>query len=233
MRLAILSDIHSNLEALNRALSVVDSKGADEVICLGDVVGYGGNPNECVDIIRKRCSIVLLGNHDAAALDLSVAQTFTALARVSAEWTFESLSADNKAFLQSLPLSALKEGAFLVHSSPFEPLEWNYIFSAPDARLAFEHFSEEICFVGHSHVPGVFGEKSGKKQVKRGERYIVNVGSVGQPRDGNPNLSFGMFDTEKWDYENVRASYDVRLAAEAIMKAGLPHPLADRLGVGA
>src|SRR3989304_2995691 len=233
MRLAILSDIHSNLEALNKALAVVDSRGADEVLCLGDVVGYGGNPNECVEIVRKRCSTVLLGNHDVAALDLSAAQTFTTLARISAEWTFEQLSTENKAFLRSLPLTASKEGILLVHSSPFEPSEWNYIFSAPDAHLGFEHFSEEICFVGHSHVPGVFGEKSAKKQVKRGERFIVNVGSVGQPRDGNANLSFGFFDTDKWEYENVRASYDVKGAAEAIIKAGLPRPLADRLGAGA
>lgn len=232
MRLAILSDIHSNLEALTRALSVLESKGVDEIVCLGDVVGYGANPNECVEIIRKRCTAVILGNHDAAALDLSVAQTFTAYARMSAEWTFEHLSAESRLFLKSLPLTHAKEGMLLVHSSPFEPQEWNYIFSVSDAHLAFEHFSEEICYVGHSHVPGVFAEKSAKKQVKRGERFIVNVGSVGQPRDGNPNLSFGIFDTDKWQYENVRASYDVKRAADAITRAGLPRPLADRLGAG-
>jgi predicted phosphodiesterase len=232
MRIAILSDIHSNLQALNKALSIIDSRNVDSIFCLGDIVGYGGNPNECVRIVAKRCSTILLGNHDAAALDLSIARRFTAHARLSAEWTSEHLSPDNKNILSSLSLTDSKEGIFLVHASPLEPSEWNYILSREDASQAFGCFSENICFVGHSHVPGVFGEATGEQRVSQGERFIVNVGSVGQPRDGNPALSFGIFDTDQWEYENVRADYDIKGAAETIANAGLPGALADRLWSG-
>src|SRR3990172_2694319 len=120
MRLAIISDIHSNLEALNKALSIIDSRTVDSIVCLGDIVGYGANPNECVEIVRKRCSTVLLGNHDAAALDHSVAQHFTTYARLSAEWTSKQLLPGQKGFLGSLPLTESREGTFLVHASPYE-----------------------------------------------------------------------------------------------------------------
>jgi len=232
MKLAIISDIHSNLEALKAALSIIDSRTVDSIVCLGDIVGYGANPNECVEIVGKRCSTILLGNHDAAALDQAVAESFTTYARLSAEWTSKKLLPAHKDFLKSLPLTESKEGAFLVHASPFEPSEWHYIISLADARNAFGYFAEQICFVGHSHLPRVFGEMSMRQHVQRGERFIVNVGSVGQPRDGNPNLSFGIFDTDRWTYENVRASYDIKSASEKIARAGLPQALADRLWSG-
>lgn len=232
MRFAIISDIHSNLEALNKAFSIIDTRKVDSIICLGDVVGYGANPNECVAIVKKRCSTTLLGNHDAAALDLSVAQHFSTYARLSAEWTAEHLLSEHRSFLETLPLTASKEGALFVHASPFEPSEWYYIVSFLDARQAFAHFSEEICFVGHSHLPGVFGETSPGQRVASGERFVVNVGSIGQPRDGNPKLSFGIFDTDRWEYENVRAEYDIKRASEKIINAGLPRALADRLKSG-
>ncbi|OGP14132.1 MAG: hypothetical protein A2052_06685 [Deltaproteobacteria bacterium GWA2_54_12] len=232
MRLAIISDIHSNLEALNKSLSIIDSRKVDSILCLGDVVGYGANPNECVEIVKKRCSTVLLGNHDAAAIDLTIAKQFTTYARLSAEWTAGHLLPEHRSFLESLPLTSSKEGVFLVHASPFEPSEWYYIVSILDARQAFAHFSEEICFVGHSHLPGVFGETSESQQVARGERFVVNVGSVGQPRDGNPKLSFGVFDTDRWEYENVRAEYEIKRASQKILDAGLPRALADRLWAG-
>lgn len=232
MRVAILSDVHSNLHALTKALSIIDSRNIDSIACLGDIVGYGGNPNECVEIVRKRCNVTLLGNHDAASLDLSVSRHFTTYARMSAEWTIEHLSQENKVFLGSLSLTESLSGIFLVHASPFKPAEWNYIFSRADARDAFGHFSERICFVGHSHVPGVFGETSGSEHFSSSERCIVNVGSVGQPRDGNPALSFGIFDVDRWEYENVRVDYDIKGAADAIINAGLPRALADRLWSG-
>ena len=232
MRIAIISDIHSNLEALNVALSIIDTRSVDSIVCLGDIVGYGADPNECVEIVRKRCGTILLGNHDAAALDHAVAQNFSTYARLSAEWTSKNLLPAHKDFLKSLPLTESKEGAFLVHASPVEPSEWYYIISLADARNAFGYLSEQICFVGHSHLPGVFGETSMRQHVQRGERFIVNVGSVGQPRDGNPNLSFGIFDTDRWTYENIRASYDVKTASGKIVNAGLPQALANRLWSG-
>ena len=232
MRIAILSDIHGNLEALVTALEIVDEHSADIIVCLGDIVGYGANPNECIDLVRKRCSAVVLGNHDAAALDLGVADSFNATARVSAVWTSKVLTDENREFLKSLPMTYSAEGAFFVHSSPVDPEEWNYVLSAYDAREAFRHFREEICFIGHSHIPGVFAEKSGTQQVRRGERFLVNVGSVGQPRDGDGNLSLGIFDSVLWSYENIRAPYEVETTADKIRKAGLPPVLAERLKKG-
>jgi len=232
MRLAIISDIHSNLQALTKALEVIQERQVDEILCLGDIVGYGANPNECVELTKKHCSTILLGNHDLAALDPSAAEQFTAIARIAALWTGEQLQPDHKSFLGTLPYVARRDGAMLVHSSPYEPEEWHYIFTALDARAMFNSFSESLCFVGHSHVPGVYAEQPGHRHVNRDGRFIVNVGSVGQPRDGNPKLSFGIFDVENWEYENVRALYDVKSASAEILKAGLPNALGERLFAG-
>jgi diadenosine tetraphosphatase ApaH/serine/threonine PP2A family protein phosphatase len=232
MKFAIISDIHSNLEALTKALDTIKKEGVDEILFLGDVVGYGANPNECVDLVREHCSVILLGNHDLAAVDLSVAEFFTSNARTAAHWTSEQLSPKNTDFLKRLPYTAVADGARLVHSSPDQPEEWHYIISESDARRMFPYFKEAICFVGHSHVPGVFCESSFTEEVRRGERFIVNVGSIGQPRDGNPKLSFGVFDSSRWEYKNIRLEYDCETAARKIREAGLPRMLADRLFQG-
>lgn len=232
MRLAIISDIHGNLEALTAALELIDSRGVDEIICLGDIVGYGANPNECLDLIRQRCMVILLGNHDAAAVDLSIANSFTMNARLSALWTRQALLDKNREFLQSLPYTKERGEIFLTHGSPYNPDEWNYIITDFDARDAFQSFTHRICFVGHSHIPALFSESGGSPNLTIRDRYIINVGSIGQPRDGNPKLSFGLFDTEAWTYENIRADYDVFTAAEKINSAGLPPALAHRLMVG-
>lgn len=232
MRFAIVSDIHSNLEALLKAFELVESRGVREIVCLGDIVGYGANPNECLELIFRKCSIVLLGNHDQAAIDLTEAEQFNQHARVAAHWTSARLLASNKERLHQLLTTAVFSDAFLVHSSPDEPEAWNYILSTFDAHQAFRHFSERICFVGHSHVPGVFGETTASKKVTRDDRFIVNVGSVGQPRDGDARLSFGIFDSDRWEYENIRAEYDVETASQKIISAGLPKVLAERILVG-
>ncbi|MEX2117900.1 MAG: metallophosphoesterase family protein [Bacteroidota bacterium] len=229
MKFAIISDIHANLEALSKALEAIEKEAVDKVLCLGDVVGYGANPNECVELVRERCSVVLLGNHDLAAVDLSVAESFTENARVAAHWTSQELTPANKDFLKGLPYTAVVEGALLVHSSPYEPEEWHYIISEYDARGVFPHFNEPICFIGHSHVAGIFAETSSNQNVRRGERFIVNVGSIGQPRDRNPDLSFGIFDSSRWEYRNVRWAYDAEGAARQIQEAGLPLALAERI----
>jgi predicted phosphodiesterase len=232
-RFAIISDIHGNLEALTRALEVIDEERVDDIVCLGDTVGYGANPVECLKLVRSRCSIILLGNHDAASIDLAVANHFTLNAQLSAIWTFGTLEEENKAFLRSLkPTHTLGE-ALLSHGSPYEPDEWHYVISEFDIREAFGGFTERICFVGHSHIPIIFSEQGEKDEIARQGRFIVNVGSIGQPRDGNPNLSFGIFDREQWSYRNLRVEYDFRMAAKKIRDAGLPRALADRLAVGA
>lgn len=232
-RFAIISDIHGNLEALTRALEVIDEERVDDIVCLGDTVGYGANPVECLKLVRSRCSIILLGNHDAASIDLAVANHFTLNAQLSAIWTFGTLGEENKAFLRSLkPTHTLGE-VLLSHGSPYEPDEWHYVISEFDIRDAFGGFTERICFVGHSHIPIIFSEqREEEEEIARQGRFIVNVGSIGQPRDGNPNLSFGIFDREQWSYRNLRVEYDFKTAAKKIRDAGLPRALADRLTVG-
>jgi predicted phosphodiesterase len=232
VRIAIISDVHSNLEALTNAFESMEARHVDEIVCLGDTVGYGANPNECLSLIRSRCSVILQGNHDAAAIDLSVANQFTLNAQLSAIWTFGVLLEENKSFLKDLPQMKPHGELLFSNASPFEPEEWHYVISEFDAREGFEAFAEKICFIGHSHIPVIFSEQGKVSVVDRSRRFIVNVGSVGQPRDGNPDLSYGIFDTELWSHENVRVPYDVNAAAQKIRKAGLPRTLAERLYQG-
>jgi diadenosine tetraphosphatase ApaH/serine/threonine PP2A family protein phosphatase len=234
MRVAIISDIHSNLEALQKALEIIDEKKVEEIVCLGDLVGYGANPNECVELTRKRASRILLGNHDQAAFDLSQTEHFNRHARTAAYWTNQTLTQENLEFLKSLPFQHVIDDLTFVHASPRDPEQWEYVFSAHEAKTNFESFQTRICFVGHTHIPGVFPEdlKMQKSKVLRENRYIINVGSVGQPRDGNWKLSFGIFDTSAWTYDLIRSEYDVQTASEKIVAADLPRFLADRLLVG-
>lgn len=232
MRIAIISDIHSNLEALTAALESIEHLNIDQVICLGDVVGYGANPNECVDLVRRHCVVTLLGNHDQAAIDTSRTKSFTANARIAAEWTGDQLTPESKGFLRSLDFTYRPENMLFVHSSPHEPKEWHYILSVLDAQPAIRAYDEPVCFIGHTHVPALYTELGRVSHVQKNVRTLVNVGSIGQPRDGNPQLSFGVFDTELWKYENIRGEYDVDTASDKILDAGLPRQLADRLFVG-
>jgi diadenosine tetraphosphatase ApaH/serine/threonine PP2A family protein phosphatase len=234
MRVAIISDIHSNLEALETALEIIDRKKIDEIICLGDLVGYGANPNECVELTHKRASHVLLGNHDQAAFDLSQTEHFNRHARTAAYWTNQTLTQENLEYLKSLPYHCVVDDLTFVHASPKNPEQWEYVFSAYEAKLNFDYFRTRACFIGHTHIPGIFPEdvKSQKSRISRDNRYIINVGSVGQPRDGNWRLSFGIFDTSAWSYELVRSEYDAQAAADKIVASDLPRFLADRLLVG-
>jgi len=232
LKIAVISDIHSNLEALTTALELIRSGGIETTVCLGDIVGYGANPNECVDLVREHCAVVVRGNHDAGVVDTRITDNFSRNARAAIFWTQSQLSAANLDFLASLPLTASLYGLLLVHASPHEPDRWHYIVDAWEARQAMHAFSGSGCFVGHSHVPGIFSARGRETNVKQGERFLINVGSIGQPRDRNPLLSFGVFDTDAWSYENVRAEYDIDLAARKILGKGLPATLAQRLALG-
>jgi predicted phosphodiesterase len=232
MKYAIISDVHANLEALQKALQIIDEKKVDEIICLGDVVGYGANPNECVDIVRSRCSTIVLGNHDAAALDTSLAHDFNAIARKAITWTAENLSEESRAFLLSLPMVERKGKILFVHSSPHVPQAWDYIIDSDDAISAIHHFEERICFIGHTHVPGIYSSRGRVKSISNEEQFIVNVGSVGQPRDGNPMLAFGIFNSSNWEYDLIRSQYNIQGAADKIFNAGLPQELGYRLMYG-
>lgn len=232
MRYAIISDIHSNLEALTKALTIIDEKKVDEIICLGDIVGYGASPNECVELIRTHCSAVVLGNHDAAALDTTQAYDFNAIARRAVYWTAEQLTAENKTYLSSIPMTIVKENVMFVHSSPNAPEAWDYIVDPDEASHAMRTLEEQICFIGHTHVPGIYSGRGRAKNITRDEQFIVNVGSIGQPRDGNPMLSFGIFDSTLWEFEIIRSQYDIQKAAEKIYAAKLPEELGNRLLYG-
>ena len=232
MRVAILSDIHSNLQALTKALSIVDRSRIDEVYCLGDIVGYGANPNECVSLVRNRAKYCVLGNHDLAAIDTSHADYFTKPGRTAAEWTHKILTHDNMEYLISLPYSIQKENFTLVHASPLDPQNWEYVLSLQIAQKQFAAFTTQLCFIGHTHVPSICGENLRTFSFKKNMRFLINVGSVGQPRDGSPQLSLGIFDTETWSYENIRSDYDVRGASKAILDSRLPPGLASRLFQG-
>ena len=229
MRIAIISDIHANLEALTSAIREIDRSDVNQVVCLGDVVGYGANPNECLDLVRNRCGNILLGNHDAAAVDLDEAEYFNPNARIAAAWTNKQLSDENRDYLAARPLSARLSDVLFVHASPCNPRNWEYILYVEEAMQAFRCFTEPLCFVGHTHVPAFFSEDSKSGRLKKDARALINVGSVGQPRDGNPELGFGILDTDAWEFKQVRAAYDVDGAAGKIREAGLPKQLAERL----
>lgn len=232
MKYAIISDIHSNLEALTKALKLIDGHNVDEIICLGDVVGYGANPNECIEIVKDRCSIVLLGNHDAAAVQPHTARDFNHLARRAIEWTYNELTQEHRDYLQTLPFTAKKEDLLFVHASPQSPEQWDYIFTREEAIYAFQFFTEKICFIGHTHIPGIFNNGNRVREISRDERYLINVGSIGQPRDGNPMLSFGIFDTERWSFQLIRDIYDIETASIKISEKGLPQELGIRILYG-
>jgi len=232
MRIAIISDIHSNLEALTKALEIIDRQSVNEIICLGDIVGYGANPNECIELVRQRCNIVIKGNHDEAILDPSITHRFTEDARDAIIWTLKQISEENVSYLHTLSLSLKKGDLFFVHASPCFPERWKYILEDHAAARALQCFSESICFIGHTHTPAVFSANGQVSSIVKSKRYLINVGSIGQPRDQNPELSFGLFDTDTWAYENIRSVYDVESAMKKILATNLPRVLGHRLLMG-
>ncbi len=232
MKLAIISDIHGNLEALVSTLDEVRRRGIDEVICLGDIIGYGADPSGCLSVLREHHVPCVMGNHDAAAFDAEVLSTFGSLARIAMEWTISRLQTEEVDYLRSLPYRIERDGLTFVHASPLNPTEFNYLIDIDDAANNFPAFDTHLCFIGHTHQPAIFCEDLIGRTVVRDMRAIVNVGSVGQPRDGNANAAFGVFDTEEGMYELVRIAYPVETAARKIYAAGLPRQLGERLVFG-
>jgi diadenosine tetraphosphatase ApaH/serine/threonine PP2A family protein phosphatase len=241
VRYAIVSDVHGNLEALRAVLDDAAAR-ADGVVCLGDSVGYGADPAACVELLDRRARAIVAGNHEygvAGRLDLD---WFNRWARAAAEWTRERLDDDHRAWLGALPLVRELEDATLVHASPAQPDEWDYLVTPDDGFGAFPHFATRWCFVGHSHVPAVWSLGSSGPDhdprpetvlSERGRRYIVNVGSVGQPRDRDPRAAYALWDVEAGRVDIRRVVYDVAAARSKIEAAGLPRFLADRLAAGA
>lgn len=240
MKLALLSDIHGNLEALLAVLADVATCKPDGMACLGDFVGYGASPNECIERLQPLIEAAVVGNHDAAALGKLKLGGFQTDAATAARWTAEQLTPEHLAYLDGLPYSIVWHDHRLVHATPSEPEEWHYVFSIADARLEFGTYRERMGFIGHSHVPGVF-ESDGAQiaylrtpevELRAGRRYLVNVGSVGQPRDGDPRAAWLLLDTDHDRLEHHRVDYDIERAATRIRDAGLPPFLAERLKWG-
>lgn len=232
MKTAILSDIHSNFDALAAVLEKIDSLQPDRIICLGDIVGYGAEPNECVEIIRRRSIPAVLGNHDQAVAGDLPADDFNDSAKAAVVWHRHRVSTDNAEFLRTLPLSIDEANALFVHGSPDHPEEFRYLLSHSDAAGSLPSFSQPVCFVGHTHRPVIFSERGIEPMLYRDVRSIVNVGSVGQPRDGDRRGCFALFDSVQWTVELIRVEYDVQAARDKIIAAGLPKRLGDRLLVG-
>ena len=247
MRYLILSDLHANAEALTAVLARVRGRSYDAILVLGDFVGYGADPNDVIERVRrlKRRKVMVRGNHDRVAAGLDQGGTFNPVALSAARWTFQALTEENRAFLQKLPTGPVEvEGEFVIcHGSPLD--EDAYIFSDSDAAWNFRSLGLDLCFFGHSHVPSVFTlEPDGIRvdvvrgprvrwKLEPGFRYLVNPGSVGQPRDRNIAAAFAIYDSSRREIVFERVSYDVASARQKILSAGLPGALGDRLLVGA
>lgn len=239
-RIGIFSDIHGNVHALQSVLAELDKREVDFVLCCGDVVGYGGNPNECVELLRERNIPTIAGNHDHAALNLVDITYFNDIAREAIIWTREELKSYNLAWLKELPLSIELDEMLFVHASPNQPENWNYIITMGQARTGFQHFTQTVCFIGHSHTPFIVENNHGELicpetpqiHCRANCRYLVNVGSVGQPRDRNPEACFSIYDRSEKTIEIIRTDYDMNGAQETILSKGLPPELAERLAYG-
>ena len=244
LRAAVISDIHSNRHALEAVLGAVDAAEVDEVWCLGDMVGYGAEPDACTALIRERSSVCLVGNHDLAVLEALDISTFSDAAAAAVEWTRKNVSEETLEFLASLDPAASRNGIGLFHASPRDPI-WEYVLSADQAEAGFEVQEERVGLIGHSHIalffcrtPGVRGYAQGAQAADEAEveisegDWLLNPGSVGQPRDGDPRAAWLELDSENWLARYHRVEYDIEGAAAAITAAGLPGLLAERLEVG-
>jgi predicted phosphodiesterase len=239
MRYAIFGDIHGNTDALSAVFADIERAGADRYLCLGDVVGYGAEPEKCIAELRSRGIETILGNHDSAAVGDTPLDYFNEYAKEAIIWTARRLSGDDTAYLKHLPVTRGYDGFVIVHSSLSSPKEWGYIIDLMSAQRCFELLTAQLCFIGHSHVPVIFQERGSiscyrarDMAVEKDARYIINVGSVGQPRDGDQRASYGIYDAAKMRFEIRRVAYDVKKAQDKIISACLPRFLALRLGVG-
>lgn len=232
MTSAIISDIHGNVEALQSVLTAIDAMGITDIRCLGDIVGYGASPNECVALVRSRNIPSIAGNHDKAVTGELSIDDFSPAAKAGVEWTRSIATPETLSFLRSLPYSIQEDGVLLVHSSPDRPEDFRYLLSFQHAEESFEQLSSPLCFIGHTHRPVIYGEEGTEKEIGRNGRFIVNVGSVGQPRDGDRRACFVLFDRDAYRVTHQRVEYDIAAAQRKILDAGLPQKLADRLMIG-
>ena len=242
MRYAILGDIHSNLAAFQAVLRDIESRcGFDKIWCLGDVVGYGPEPHECIELLRQYDHLCVAGNHDWAAVGNIDSSDFNLDAARACHWTGQQLTAEDKEYLRDLPEKIFQDNFTLAHGSPREPI-WEYLLSLEAAQDNFPCFETDFCLVGHSHVPLVFEHIDNTVAYKRfqeganlklGEnRLIINPGGVGQPRDGDPRANYAVYDTEVRTIYHYRVEYDITATQEKMAEHKLPPRLISRLNFG-
>jgi len=235
---AIFSDVHSNLEALHAVLKEINKESVSALFFLGDAVGYGSDPNTCTELLRNVSKAFIAGNHDRGAVGLSNITSFNPYAMIAIDWTRSVLTEENKAFLKTVPLTYEGENIFLVHSSPKDPERWRYLEGKESAVKNFPYFQQTFCFIGHSHIPFIAEQSNNGKtvlhyksaEIREDCRYIINTGSVGQPRDGNPDACYVILSNDL--IEIKRVPYDILLAQKKMKDAGLPKYLITRLAKG-
>lgn len=242
MRYAVISDIHSNLEALTAFLKKADALEVDKVVCLGDIVGYNANPNECVELVKERKILALLGNHDSRVAGFEEPTDFNFQAASAVYWTRSAIKPENIEFLKTLPRTLVVNKKFLAVHGWVNDTD-RYIFGSRDALANFGLMNEaksSLCFFGHTHVPVAYAKDGETVSMKAGESvaiekeksYLINPGSIGQPRDRDPRASFLVYDDKKSQVTFFKIDYDITATAEKIIEAGLPERLAERLKLG-
>ncbi|MGN6664055.1 MAG: metallophosphoesterase family protein [Solirubrobacterales bacterium] len=245
MRVAVISDIHSNLQALEAVLAAIEEAGVEETWCLGDLVGYGADPDACTALARERCDACLSGNHDLAVLGAIDVKTFSETAATAVEWTRDNVDEETLEFLGSLDPYGSRQEVGLFHASPRDPV-WEYVLATDQAEAGLDAQEERVGLIGHSHIALFFVRPVGIRPsyaqgAQAGDgteielvdgKWLLNPGSVGQPRDGDPRAAWLELDTERWVARYRRVAYDTEAAAAAIRAAGLPNVLAERLEVG-
>jgi diadenosine tetraphosphatase ApaH/serine/threonine PP2A family protein phosphatase len=242
MKYAIISDIHGNLEALNAVLKDIKRRSADVVVCLGDVVGYYPNPRQCIELVSARASVCVAGNHDYAAVERTDTSNFTYFAFSAMEWTKGNITDADKTFLRALPLTAELDDMFFVHSSPCDPDRFTYVFPDNEYSVmeAFGHLDHKLNFIGHTHWPNIMYQEGERvillsetsTHIEAGRTYLINVGSVGQPRDFDCRSCYTIYDTEKQTISLYRVSYNYKVTQKKIKENGLHIFLAERLEKG-
>lgn len=239
MRVAILSDVHANLEALEAVLGDARDHQCTHYVYLGDIVGYNANPRECLEIVRKQAWPSVKGNHDEQASLVHPAVDFNEWAEQAILWTRQQLSEADRAWLQDLPLQLQVDDFTIVHATLDAPGKWGYVFTPSDAAASFKHQQTAICFFGHTHVQGAFLFDGSAREIPQqvirieiGKKYFVNAGSVGQPRDGDWRAAYCIFRSDENMIEHRRVPYDLELARKKVIRGGLPRLLAERLAIG-
>lgn len=239
MRIAIFSDLHGNLEATEAVMQDAQENECTHYVCLGDLVGYNANPHECVELVRQLECPTVKGNHDEQACLGASSRDFNDLAEQAINWTREHLTEEDKEWLAALRMTRQVRDFTIVHATLDTPEEWGYVFKNLDAVASFTYQHTPVCFFGHTHVAGAFVRDEGVKRVlteqlmiEPGKKYFINVGSVGQPRDGDWRAAYCIYHTDRNVVQQRRIKYDLKTAQDKIIKAGLPRLLAERLELG-